>query len=150
MGCRQGDARVRMEFLAEKENGENAILEKELEELRRALEKCSTEKFANVDGFMDGRIKKDDYQRHREELTEKAGELEVRIREAEEKLKVAELGKSGAVLETLDVLEGFVGETALSVEMADTLVKKVVVYEKDRFEIEWNFSEDVYKFITGE
>ncbi len=145
-----GDARGRMRILAEKWNGESAVLEKELTELQRALEKRHSEKFANVDRFMAGGIEKDDYQKRRVELTERAGELEARILETEEKLKDAERGKNGEILETLDVLDGFSGEKGLTAEMANALVKKVTVYAKDRIAIEWNFSESVYGFIMGE
>ncbi len=89
-------------------------------------------------------------QRKREELTEKSGKLEEKIREADERLKAAERMKNTEILMTLDVLDRFSGETGLTAEMADALVKKVTVYAKDRVEIEWDFSEDVYGFIMGE
>ena len=97
---------------------------------------------------MAGKIRKDAYLQKRAELTERAGSLEKQIREAEDRLKEMELGKDTEISEALDVLKGFSGETELTVEMAEALVKKVTVFGKDRFEIEWNFSESVYRFIT--
>ncbi len=34
--------------------------------------------------------------------------------------------------------------------MADALVEKVVVHGRDRIEIVWRFSDEVYGFIMGE
>lgn len=140
-------ARERMDALAKKQGGENVSLAKELAELQKALKKCESEKFANVDGFMAGDIRKDVYLQKRAELAGKTGGLEAKIRKVEERLKELELGMNTEISETLDTLKGFEAETRLTVEMAEALVKKVMVYGKDRFEIEWNFSASVYQFI---
>lgn len=140
-------ARERMDALAKKQDGENAGLAKELAELQKTLKKCESEKFANVDGFMAGDIRKDLYLQKRAELVGKAGGLEAQIRKEEEHLKGLKLGMNTEISETLDTFKGFEAETRLTVEMAETLVKKVTVYGKDRFEIEWNFSDSVYQFI---
>ncbi len=150
MMCLTDNARGRMNIQSEIQNGESIRLAKELAELQRMLEKCRSDKFVNVDGFMAGWIGEEEYQRKREELTEESGKLEEKIREADERLKAAERMKNTEILMTLDVLDRFSGETGLTAEMADALVKKVTVYAKDRVEIEWDFSEDVYGFIMGE
>ena len=150
MMCLTDNARGRMNIQSEIQNGESIRLAKELTELQRMLEKCRSDKFVNVDGFMAGWIGEEEYQRKREELTEESGKLEEKIREADERLKAAERMKNTEILMTLDVLDRFSGETGLTAEMADALVKKVTVYAKDRVEIEWDFSEDVYGFIMGE
>ena len=51
----------------------------ELADLQRDLERCSTEKFANMDGFMAGTIGKDAFQRKRAELTEQESRLKEQI-----------------------------------------------------------------------
>lgn len=148
MICLTERAGKRLEALVREQKRGNVSLAKELAKLQKDLEKCSSEKFANVDGFMAGKIRKDAYLQRRAELTERAGSLEKQIRETEDRLKEMEIGKDTEISEALDVLKGFSGETELTVEMAEALVKKVTVFGKDRFEIEWNFSESVYQFIT--
>lgn len=148
MACLTEKAGKRLEALSRERKGEKGCLEKELVKLQTEMDKCSSEKFANVDGFMAGKVRKDAYLQRRAELTERAGKLEGRIRETEERLREMELGKDEEISEALDVLKGFSGESGLTVEMAEALVRQVTVYGKDRFGIEWNFSERVYRFIT--
>lgn len=149
MLCLTDDARIRMKAMAEAQAGINLDIAGELAELQRGLEKCSSEKFANVDGFMAGRIGKEDYQAKRTRLTEKSAEIEAKIKEMEERLKSAEQAKDTEIPEVMDILDRFSGENGLTAGMADALVKRVVVYARDRMEIEWNFSESAYRFITG-
>lgn len=139
----------RLDALAKKRKAENGSLEKELSKLRKDMEKCSAEKFANVDAFMAGQVRKDAYLLRRAELTEMAGKLEKRIRELEERLEGRERNRDTEISEALEALKGFSGDPGLTVGMAETLVKKVTVFGSDRIEIEWNFSEDAYRFITG-
>jgi len=51
----------------------------ELANLQRKLERCNTEKFANMDGFMAGTISKDAFQKKRVELAEQETKLKEQI-----------------------------------------------------------------------
>lgn len=54
----------------------NADMEKELADLQKKVEKRNTERFANVDRFMDGELDKELYQKRGTELTEMVDRLE--------------------------------------------------------------------------
>ena len=94
---------------------------KELTDLQRELEKCNTDKFANMDGFMAGTVDKETFQRRR-----------------------------GETARAVEKIRSFSGAEVLSAEMAKALVKEVRITDREHMEIRWNFKDEVMEFISEE
>lgn len=75
----------------------NLVLAERLAKLQKEKEKCESDKFANVDQFMAGRLDKEVYQRRRADLGRIAERLDTEIAELEQKLKQAETVKDDSL-----------------------------------------------------
>ena len=134
---------------ADKAQGENLKLAKKLSKLQTDKEKCETERFSNVDRFMAGELKKDDYQRIRAELTRKAELLDKQIAEVSAKLHESEAAADDGVQDALNTMKRYSGADKLTREIADAFLDKILIYDPRHIEIRWKFSDEVIKFIEG-
>lgn len=123
---------------------------KELADLQRELEKCNTEKFANMDGFMAGTVDKETFQKRRGELTEQESRLKEQIAILEKQVQELKMEGSGETARAVEKIRSFSGAEALSAEMAKALVKEVRITDREHMEIRWNFKDEVMEFISEE
>lgn len=122
----------------------------EFADLQKELERCASEKFSNVDSFMAGNLDQELYQKRRMELTKKENTLKQQAAVAEQQLSAMEMGSSREAETVIDRFHEYSDQEQLTEEMVKALVKTVRVTDSKHIEIEWNFSEDVYKFFTEE
>lgn len=133
------------------ESKENSLeLTKTLAELQRKLEKCNTEKFANIDRFMAGNLKKELYQKRRMELAKQAEELEKQIGEMKQNMQNVELGSNSDVEQGLEKIAEYKDSEKLDKMMVRSLVKTVYVYDSEHVEIEWKFSDELKELLNME
>lgn len=123
---------------------------KELADLQRELEKCNTDKFANMEGFMTGTVDKETFQRRRGELTEQELRLKEQIAILEKQVQELKMEGSGETARAVEKIRSFSGAEALSAEMAKALVKEVRITDREYMEIRWNFKDEVMEFISEE
>jgi hypothetical protein len=128
---------------------ENLMLVKKLEKLQNDKEKCETERFANVDRFMDGELEKDDYLRVRQELSRKAESLDQQIAEVTAKLHESEAAADDGVREAVATMKKYSGEQELTKEIADVFIDRILIYDPKHIEIQWKLPDEVIKFIEG-
>ena len=121
-----------------------------LSDLQKALERCENDKFANVDAMMAGDISKDEYQERRKLLNDQEEALKRQIADARKLDLDARMEQSKEAAGVIEKLRSFDGAQELTPEMVAALVKEVRVTDPERIEIRWNFSDEVYKFITEE
>ena len=121
-----------------------------LRDLQKALEKNESEKFSNVDAMMAGTISKDQYQKRRQMLAEQEKDLKRRIEEAEKQDLDERMEESDEAGRTIEKIRSFKDTGQLTPEMVSALVKDVWVTDPKHIEIQWNFSDEVYKFVTEE
>lgn len=134
---------------ADKAQGENLKLAKKLSKLQKDKEKCETERFANVDRFMAGVLDKEEYQRVRKELSQKADTLDEQIAEISAKLHEIEAAADGGVQDVLNTLKKYSGADELTREIVDAFLDKILIYDPGHIEIRWKFSDEVIEFIEG-
>lgn len=103
-----------------------AVLVKQLSELQQKLEKCNSEKFANIDGFMSGVLKKEIYQNRRTELSEQASRLETEIFLKEAELKDAELSENNVLESELEKIGSYAGAEELDKKMVRDLILSLI------------------------
>ncbi|HIS25687.1 MAG TPA: recombinase family protein [Candidatus Pullilachnospira intestinigallinarum] len=121
----------------------------ELADLQRDLERCNTEKFANMDGFMAGIIGKDAFQRKRAELTEQESRLKEQIAVLEKQAQELKMEGSGETARAVEKIQSFSRAEELSVEIVQALVKEVRITDREHMEIRWNFKDEVMEFIES-
>ena len=121
----------------------------ELADLQRDLERCNTEKFANMDGFMAGIIGKDAFQRKRAELTEQESRLKEQIAVLEKQAQELKEEGSGETARAVEKIQSFSRAEELSVEIVQALVKEVRITDREHMEIRWNFKDEVMEFIES-
>lgn len=121
----------------------------ELADLQRDLERCNTEKFANMDGFMAGIIGKDAFQRKRAELTEQESRLKEQIAVLEKQAQELKKEGSGETARAVEKIQSFSRAEELSVEIVQALVKEVRITDREHMEIRWNFKDEVMEFIES-
>lgn len=121
-----------------------------LSDLQKALERCENDKFANVDAMMAGDISKDQYQERRKLLNDQEESLKKQISDAQKQNLDARMEQSEEAADVIDKLRSFEGTEKLTPEMVAALVKEVRVTDPEHIEIRWNFSDEVYRFITEE
>lgn len=121
----------------------------ELADLQRELEKCNTEKFANMDGFMAGTIGKDAFQKKRWELAEQESILTEQIALLEKQAQELKMEGSGETAKAVEKIQSFSGDEALSADVVKALVKEVRITDREHMEIRWNFRDEVMEFIQG-
>lgn len=121
----------------------------ELADLQRDLERCNTEKFANMDGFMAGIIGKDAFQRKRAELTEQESRLKEQIAILEKQAQELKMEGSGETARAVEKIQSFSRAEELSVEIVQALVKEVRITDREHMEIRWNFKDEVMEFIES-
>lgn len=126
---------------------DNLILAEKLAKLQKEKEKCESDRFANVDQFMAGRIDKEVYQRRRTDLGRLYERLEADIAELEQKLKAAETVKGDSLSQALDVMKKYSRADELTQAMVQELIEKVIVTDPEHVEIVWKFKDEVRKFI---
>lgn len=126
---------------------DNLILAEKLAKLQKEKEKCESDRFANVDQFMAGRIDKEVYQRRRTDLGRLYERLESDIAELEQKLKAAETVKGDSLSQALDVMKKYSRADELTQAMVQELIEKVIVTDPEHVEIVWKFKDEVRKFI---
>jgi len=121
----------------------------ELADLQRGLERCNTEKFANMDGFIAGTIGKDAFQRKRAELTEQESRLKEQIAILEKQAQELKMEGGGETARAVEKIQSFSGAEALSADVVKALVKEVRITDREHMEILWNFKDEVMEFIQG-
>ena len=121
----------------------------ELADLQHELERCNTEKFANMDGFMAGTIGKDVFQRKRAELAEQESRLTEQIALLEKQAQELKMEGSGETAKAVEKIQSFSGAEALSADVVKALVKEVRITDREHMEILWNFKDEVMEFIQG-
>ena len=121
----------------------------ELAELQRELERCNTEKFANMDGFMSETIGKDAFQRKRVELAEQETRLKEQIAVLEKQAQELKMEGSGETARAVEKIQSFSGAEALSADVVKALVKEVRITDREHMEIRWNFKDEVMEFIES-
>lgn len=121
-----------------------------LSDLQKALERCENDKFTNVDAMMAGDISKAEYQERRRLLNDQEETLKSQIDEARKLDLDARMEQSEEAAGAIEKLRSFDGAQELTPEMVAALVKEVRVTDPEHIEIRWNFSDEVYKFITEE
>lgn len=99
---------------------------------------------------MAGNLDQELYQKRRMELTKKENTLKQQAAVAEQQLSAMEMGSSREAETVIDRFHEYSDQEQLTEEMVKALVKTVRVTDSKHIEIEWNFSEDVYKFFTEE
>ena len=114
------------------------------------MEKCNTEKFANIDRFMAGNLKKELYQKRRMELAKQAEELEKQIGEMKQNMQNVELGSNSDVEQGLEKIAEYKDSEKLDKMMVRSLVKTVYVYDSEHVEIEWKFSDELKELLNME
>lgn len=119
-------------------------------DLQKTLERCENDKFANVDAMMAGNISKDEYQERRKLLNDQEEALKRQLAEAQKQAFDCRMEESEEAAGAIEKLRFFDGAQELTPEMVSALVKEVRVTDPERIEIRWNFSDEVYKFITEE
>ena len=121
----------------------------ELADLQRELERCNTEKFANMDGFMAGTISKDAFLKKRGELAEQESRLTEQIAILEKQAQELKMKGSGETAKAVEKIQSFSGAEALSADVVKALVKEVRITDREHMEIRWNFKDEVMEFIQG-
>lgn len=121
----------------------------ELADLQRELERCSTEKFSNMNGFMAGTIDKETFQRKRVVLTEQETRLKEQIAVLEKQAQELKMEGNSETAKTVEKIQSFSGAEALSAEMVKALVKEARITDREHMEIRWNFKDEVLEFIEG-
>lgn len=105
----------------------------ELADLQRELEKCNTEKFANMDGFMAGTIGKDAFQKKRWELAEQESILTEQIALLEKQAQELKMEGSGETAKAVEKIQSFSGDEALSADVVKALVKEVRITDRGAY-----------------
>lgn len=126
-----------------------AVLVKQLADLQQKLEKCNSKKFANIDSFMAGTLKKEIYQKRRTELAELATELETAIAEKEMELRDAELSGNSEVESGLEKIAEYANVGELDKKMVRDLIKAVYVYDPEHVEIKWKFTDELMELLKN-
>ena len=100
--------------------------------------------------MMAGDISKDQYQERRKLLNDQEESLKKQISDAQKQNLDARMEQSEEAADVIDKLRSFEGTEKLTPEMVAALVKEVRVTDPEHIEIRWNFSDEVYRFITEE
>lgn len=126
---------------------DNLLLVERLGRLQKDKDKCESDRLANVEQFMAGRLDKDIYLRRRAELGRMAEKLDAEIAEMEQRIKDAESAADDSLQQALGVMEKYSGEEELTQAMVQELIDRVIVTDPEHVEIVWKFKDEVWKFI---
>jgi len=112
---------------------------KEIQSLQRQINGIRNEKLALYTQFSDGDIEKDDYVRLRDETETRLQELTAQVAALELlAVKKREVDVSDPFIDKLRDLRF---EDSLTREIVAALIDRIVVYDKDRIEIKWKYSD---------
>lgn len=137
--------------LKKEESKTNATeLIKQIAALQQKLEKCNSEKFANIDDFMAGNLKKELYQKRRSELTELAGQLESSITKKEQELQDVQLAENKELEIELQKIGGYADVNELDKRMVQDFIDVVYVYDPEHVEIVWEFSDELKELLLDD
>lgn len=114
----------------------------ELADLQRGLERCNTEKFANMDGFIAGTIGKEIFQKKRGELAEQEARLHEQIAILEKQAQELKIEGSGEIARAVEKIQSFSGAEALSADVVKALVKEVRITDREHMEILCNIKDE--------
>ncbi len=110
--------------------------------------RVSNHKVALYDDYTEKRISKDDYLMINQRYSEDIMRLTSRISELEAIIAKREVTFSPHN-DCIKAFESFKRRRTLSGDMSDVLIKKVIVYSRDRIEVEFNFADEFKDLIDG-
>lgn len=122
---------------------------KEIADLQAAVRRCQADLFQNSERQMDGLIDRETYQRKREILNGERRKLEERIRVLETEQEQEETAADPETGKFLDAVGRYDGREELDNEMVLAFVEKVLVYDEEHVEIQWNFSDKLMRDVLG-
>lgn len=122
---------------------------KKLADLQKKKAKCEAERFTNMDQFMAGNLDKEVYQKRRSELTQEAERLDGMIADLKARLQEMEIVRDDGTRALMETVERFSGAAELDQKIVDALIEKVLVYNPERVEIRWKYSDEVLKLLNS-
>jgi len=112
---------------------------RQIQTLQRQIKTAKNEKLTLYNKYSDGDMTKDEYLSQRSSKESQINELSEQIAELEEKRHEKSIFVSQYIGYLCDL--SFSGE--LNREIVDKLLDKVIVYDANRIEVKWNFSDNI-------
>ena len=110
-----------------------------LDEEERRLESLKYKKFTEYERYASGQVTKEIYLSQKKALDAEISQCEAEIQSIQKELETKAAEKLAIPPELDDMCEIFHGEDSLTYDMAHAFLERILVYPKNRIEIQWKF-----------
>jgi cell division protein FtsB len=138
--------RLRMLNRTEKSVGERAELEKEFAGLEERRTKVCDFIRNLYEDFADGILTEEEYLEMKAGYVSEQEKLDADMEKRKSQMDTFDDGYGGEK-QMADAFAKYLGADALSRDMVQTFIKKITCYSKDRFEVEYNFADELAALI---
>ena len=134
----------RMVKASKEMDAETALVSvKQIGTLQRELDGLNDKRLSNIELLNLGEISKEEYLSRRDALTMQEEDLKQQILMYQMKKDAADTGEDPDVKRFLDSCKVYRNQEKMSNNMVRAFVEKVMVYDQERIEIVWNFSDRI-------
>jgi hypothetical protein len=138
--------RLRMLNRTEKSVGERAELEKKFAEMEERRERICDFIRNLYEDFADGILTEEEYLEMKAGYLSEQEKLDADMEKLKSQIDTFD-GGYGGEKQMADAFSKYLGADALSRDMVQTFIKKITCYSKDRFEVEYNFADELAALI---
>jgi cell division protein FtsB len=138
--------RLRMLNRTEKSVGERAELENEFAGLEERRTKVCDFIRNLYEDFADGILTEEEYLEMKAGYVSEQEKLDADMEKRKSQMDTFDDGYGGEK-QMADAFAKYLGADALSRDMVQTFIKKITCYSKDRFEVEYNFADELAALI---
>lgn len=115
----------------------------QIKALQVELDRCEDLRMKNIERLNTGDMSKDDYLSERDALNSRVEDLKRRLIECQSRKQEAETAEDPEVQRFLDANSKYKGQQKLTNDMVKAFIESVLIYDPERIEIKWNFSDRV-------
>lgn len=129
---------------AKKHSGTKALDSmNQIKALQAELDRCEDLRMKNIERLNTGDMSKDDYLSERDALNSRVEDLKRRLIECQSRKQEVETAEDPEVQRFLDASSKYKGRHELTNDMVKAFIESVLIYDPERIEIKWNFSDRV-------
>ena len=130
-----------------KSERDQAVLEKQLEKVKKSKGKVETERLALTELFLLDKMTREDYQQKKAEMDLRLDQAEEEIVELEKRLDDLKNWLNKDAERDMEKIREYAGAEELTEELVGALVEKVLFYDKEHIEICWRFSDEFLELV---
>ena len=151
--CEILDARAKQIRSTRRSAGtDHEFFRREFRRCKRIVEQAQQEKMRLYERYTDGALPKEDFIARKSEITARQEDAELQIGLLQQRLEEFEARDRSEASEIRSIEEHarFVGVTEITAELAEHLIKEIIIYPDNNLKIVWNFSDEIAKHLNGE